>query len=130
MLTALTGLLLCQLIGEAAVRLTHLPVPGPVLGLVLMLGFLALRRGVPPNLDVTANGMLKHLSLLFVPAGVGVLQHLARIQAEWLALTVALLVSSVATIVVTAVVMRATIRLMKLDEDGDGEGSGEEGGAG
>lgn len=122
MLTALTGLLLCQLVGEAVVRLTHLPVPGPVLGLVLMLGFLALRRGVPQALDTTANGMLKHLSLLFVPAGVGVLQHLARIQAEWLALTVALLVSSVATIVVTAVVMRATIRLMKLDEDGDGAG--------
>lgn len=130
MLTALTGLLLCQLVGEAVVRLTHLPVPGPVLGLVLMLAFLALRRGVPQNLDVTANGMLKHLSLLFVPAGVGVLQHLARIQAEWLALTVALLVSSVATIVVTAVVMRATIRLMKLDEEGEGEGDGEGSGAG
>jgi putative effector of murein hydrolase LrgA (UPF0299 family) len=121
MLAALTALLLCQLIGEAVVRLTHLPVPGPVLGLVLMLAFLALRKSIPGNLETTAGTLLKHLSLLFVPAGVGVLQHLARIQAEWLAIAAALLVSSVATIVVTAVVMRAMMRLMKLDDEaGDG----------
>ncbi|GAB4229531.1 MAG: CidA/LrgA family protein [Kiloniellaceae bacterium] len=119
MLGALTALLLCQLIGEAVVRLFDLPVPGPVLGLVLLLGFLALRKGIPGELAPTANGLLKHLSLLFVPAGVGVLQHLQRIQAEWLALAAALLVSSVATIIVTAVVMRAMMRLLKLDDDGE-----------
>ena len=120
MLTALTALLVCQLIGEAAVRLVGLPVPGPVLGLVLLLAFLALRREIPAALETTAGGLLKHLSLLFVPAGVGVLQHLARIQAEWLAIATALLVSSVATIVVTAVIMRAMIRLMKLDDEPEG----------
>jgi holin-like protein len=121
MLPALTGLLLCQLIGEAAVRLIDLPVPGPVLGLVLLLAMLALRRGVPGSLESTASGLLKHFSLLFVPAGVGVLQHLGRIEAEWLAIAAALLVSSVATIVVTAVVMRGMIRLLKLDDSpGDG----------
>ncbi len=130
MLAALTALLLCQLVGETVVRLLDLPLPGPVLGLVLLLGLLALRRviqerngvqgrkGIPGELAPTANGLLKHLSLLFVPAGVGVLQHLQRIQAEWLAIAAALLVSSVATIVVTAVVMRAMMRLMKLDDDG------------
>lgn len=125
MLAALTALLLCQLFGEAAVRLLDLPVPGPVLGLVLLLALLALRRGVPATLDSTAGGLLKHFSLLFVPAGVGVLQHLQRIEAEWLAIAAALLVSSVATIVVTAAVMRGMIRLMKLDGDaGDGAGGG------
>jgi holin-like protein len=123
MLAALTALLICQLLGEATVRLLGLPVPGPVLGLLLLLVFLALRREVPGSLATTAGGLLRHLSLLFVPAGVGVLQHLPRIQAEWLAIAAALLVSSVATIVVTAVVMRATMRLMKLDdESGDGAG--------
>lgn len=120
MLPALTALLLCQLIGEVAVRLLEIPVPGPVLGLVLMLAVLALRGGVPGNIQTTAGGLLKHFSLLFVPAGVGVLQHLARIEAEWLAIAAALLVSSVATIVVTAVVMRGMIRLMKLDAGDDG----------
>ena len=120
MLAALTALLVCQLLGEALVRLVDLPVPGPVLGLVFLLVLLALRRSVPKNLETTAGGLLKHLSLLFVPAGVGVLQHLARIQAEWLAIAAALLVSSVATIVVTAIVMRGMIRLMKLDDEPGG----------
>ncbi len=120
MLAALTALLACQLLGEALVRLVDLPVPGPVLGLVFLLVLLALRRSVPKDLETTAGGLLKHLSLLFVPAGVGVLQHLARIQAEWLAIAAALLVSSVATIVVTAVVMRGMIRLMKLDDEPGG----------
>lgn len=130
MLAALTVLLLCQLFGEAAVRLLDLPVPGPVLGLVLMLALLALRRGVPATLDSTAGGLLKHFSLLFVPAGVGVLQHLQRIEAEWLAIAAALLVSSVATIVVTAAVMRGMIRLMKLDDEGTGGGPGSGPGSG
>ena len=120
MLAALTALLVCQLLGEALVRLVDLPVPGPVLGLVFLLVLLALRRSVPKDLETTAGGLLKHLSLLFVPAGVGVLQHLARIQAEWLAIAAALLVSSVATIVVTAIVMRGMIRLMKLDDEPGG----------
>ena len=50
------------------------------------------------------------------------LQHLARIEAEWLAIAAALLVSSVATIVVTAAVMRGMIRLMKLDDAGENGG--------
>lgn len=117
MLPSLTALLLCQLIGEGLVRLAGLPVPGPVVGLVLLFSFLALRRSVPDNLNQTATGLLHHLSLLFVPAGVGVLQHIDRISAEWLAIAVALLVSAVSTILVTAVVMRAMIRLMKLDDE-------------
>lgn len=122
MLAAITALLLCQLIGEAVARLADLPVPGPVLGLVLLLAILALRRAVPGTLESTAGGLLKHFSLLFVPAGVGVLQHLPRIEAEWLAIAAALLVSSVSTIVVTAAVMRGMIRLLKLDDTGDGSG--------
>jgi holin-like protein len=123
-LVAITLLLLCQLAGETVVRLLDLPVPGPVLGLALLLATMALRRELPPNLESAAGGLLRHLSLLFVPAGVGVLQHLPRIGAEWLAIAAALLVSSVATIVVTAVVMRGMIRLMKLDDD---LGTGSEG---
>ncbi|MGD1879513.1 MAG: CidA/LrgA family protein [Kiloniellaceae bacterium] len=126
MLAALTALLLCQLTGEAAVRLLDLPVPGPVLGLVLMLALLAAKGSVPASLDTTAGGLLRHLSLLFVPAGVGVLQHLARIEAEWLAIAAALLVSSVSTIVGSAVVMRGMIRLMKLDDEAGG-GTGDRG---
>lgn len=121
MLAAFTLLLLCQLAGEMAVRLLDLPVPGPVLGLAMLLAGAAFRRGLPPQVESAAGGLLRHLSLLFVPAGVGVLQHLPRIGAEWLAIAAALLLSSVATIVVTAAVMRGMIRLMKLDDQAGGE---------
>lgn len=106
MLETLTLLLVCQLIGEAIVRLAGLPVPGPVLGMVLMFAYLAWRGAVPDQLGKTAAGLLDHLSLLFVPAGVGVILHLELVAAEWQAIGAALVVSTLATIAVTALVMR------------------------
>jgi holin-like protein len=55
--------------------------------------------------------LLAHLSLLFVPAGTGVLVHLARVQAEWAAIAVALLLSTTLTIAVGAIVFVAVARL-------------------
>lgn len=110
MIGALLGLLVCQLAGESLVRLAHLPVPGPVAGLVLMLGFLLVRRGVPKDLETTARGLLSHLSLLFVPAGVGIVVHLHRVADEWLALSAALVLSTAVTIGVTALVFKLVHR--------------------
>ena len=106
MLGALSVLLVCQLCGEVLVRALGLPVPGPVLGLVLLLAGLALKREVPAMLDEVAQTLLRHLSLLFVPAGVGVMLHLARLRTEWLPILVALVVSALLTLVVTAFVFR------------------------
>jgi putative effector of murein hydrolase LrgA (UPF0299 family) len=75
MLESLTLILVCQLIGEVSVLVTRLPVPGPVLGMLLLLAWLLLRGGVPESVGRTADTLLAHLSLLFVPAGVGVLVH-------------------------------------------------------
>ncbi len=104
MIAALTILLACQLAGEVFVRLTGLPVPGPVMGLVFLLVGMAVRGKIPQDLRDTANGLLSHLSLVFVPAGVGVILHFERIGSEWLALLAALLLSTWATIVVSALV--------------------------
>jgi holin-like protein len=112
MLTSISALLGCQLTGEIVVRLLDLPIPGPVLGLVIMLAGLALRGGAPDDLRNTANGLLKHLSLLFVPAGVGVMLHFERIGAEWLALIGAVVLSTWATIAVSAVVFRIVARIV------------------
>jgi holin-like protein len=98
-------LLLCQLVGEAAVRASGLPVPGPVLGLVL-LAALAAWRGISPNLHATAHGLLRNLSLLFVPAGVGIIRQAHLLATYWLAIGVALVVSTLATLVVTVLVFR------------------------
>ena len=83
---ALTILLGCQLAGELIVRALGAPVPGPVLGMVLLCAILALRGSTPATLHSTANGLLAHLSLLFVPAGVGVMVHLHHIGNELVAI--------------------------------------------
>ncbi len=110
MLGAFTLLLVYQLAGEVIVQLTGLPVPGPVVGMLLLFVTLAARGGAPQWLRDTCNGLLAHLSLLFVPAGVGVLLHFDRLGAEWLPIVVALVASTVVTIAVTALVMRALQR--------------------
>ena len=110
MLGALTILLVFQLIGETISRGLGLPVPGPVIGFILLLGALLLRRGVPEELQTTATGLLTHFSLMFVPAGVGVMVHLSRLRDEWLPITVALVLSTLLTIGCTALVMKWLMR--------------------
>jgi holin-like protein len=110
MLGALTLLLVFQLIGEVLAQLFALPIPGPVIGMALLFATLALRGGPSPELRDTAQNLLQHLSLLFVPAGVGVMLHFNRIGDEWLPLAASLVGSTVLTIAVTALVLRALSR--------------------
>jgi len=110
MLGSITLLLLFQLAGETLVLLFDLPIPGPVLGMLLLLLALFIRGSTPQPLNDTADGLLQHLSLLFVPAGVGVMLHLARVADEWLAIGTALVGSTALTIAVTALVMRGLSR--------------------
>lgn len=110
MLGALTVLLVFQLIGEIIVQFTRLPVPGPVIGLLLLFLSLCVRGNLAAPLRDTANGILQHLSLLFVPAGVGVMVHFSRVSGEWLPIIVAVVVSTALAIAVSALVMRALMR--------------------
>lgn len=106
MLKAITLLLLFQLAGEAVALFFALPVPGPVIGMGLLFAALALSRGPSAELRGTAQNLLQHLSLLFVPAGVGVMLHLQRMADEWLPIVVALVLSTFLAIAATAVVLR------------------------
>jgi holin-like protein len=106
MLGSFTLLLVYQLVGEVFVHLAGLPVPGPVVGMLLLFLTLLFRGSAPDSLRDTCQSLLSHLSLLFVPAGVGVLLHFKRLGAEWLPISVALVASTVVTIGVTALVMR------------------------
>ena len=105
-------LLLCQLAGESLVRALDIPVPGPVLGAVFMLGFLTLRRGAPETLGRTSHDLLANFSLMFVPAGTGIILHAARLEAEAVALLTALIGSTALTIAVAALVFVGVDRLM------------------
>ncbi|MFZ2852848.1 MAG: CidA/LrgA family protein [Rhodocyclaceae bacterium] len=110
MLSALTLLLLLQLIGEVFVQFFALPVPGPVIGLVLLFAGLLLRGRLGDDLRNTANTLLQHLSLLFVPAGAGVMIHAGRVADEWLALGAALVGSTLLSMAATALTLKFFLR--------------------
>jgi putative effector of murein hydrolase LrgA (UPF0299 family) len=89
------GLLLtCQLIGEVAARGLALPVPGPVLGLALLLLALRVWPALAETLRPTIGVILANLSLMFVPAGVGVIGNLDVLSEDWFALLVILVIST------------------------------------
>ena len=110
LLTGFTLLLGLQIAGETLVRLFSLAVPGPVLGLLLLLGALAALPGTAALVEEAAGALLSHLSLLFVPAGVGVMLHFELLGARWPVIGAALAASTLAAIVVTALVMRRLSR--------------------
>jgi putative effector of murein hydrolase LrgA (UPF0299 family) len=121
MIASLSLILLCQLAGEVVVRGFALPMPGPVVGLVLLLGlllardrFAALARGPlqQGGVETVSKNMLAHLSLLFVPAGVGVVQKLDLIAAHGLAVVAVLAASVVITLLVTVATFLLASRLM------------------
>lgn len=122
MIAYLTLILCCQLAGELIVVATAIPVPGPVLGMVILFVGLRIRNGVPDGLARVVDALLGNLSLLFVPAGVGVMLHLSLIRREWLAVSTALVASTVLTIAVTAAVMVGVGRLRAAGRRAGGEG--------
>lgn len=122
MIQGLAALLLFQWLGEALAQLTDAPVPGPVIGLVLLLAVLVIRQGLGrpgwATLEQAADGLLAHLSIFFIPAAVGVMLYWEPLAREGLAWIVALVASAVATIAVTAWFLRH--RLGEPDDDRDG----------
>ena len=112
MLNALTLLFLCQLVGEAAVSLLGITFPGPVLGMALLFAGLLVVGRSGEALDGVADTILRNLSLLFVPAAVGVMQQAGLIAANWVAIFAALALSTVATLVVTVYAFLAVSRLV------------------
>lgn len=118
MIISFTTILFCQLLGEVIVRGFGWPVPGPVLGMLFLLAFLSvrgqIRKKVPEfgkALDSTGKGLLAHLSLLFIPASVGVVQRLDVLKEHGLGLVAVLAVSTFITLVVTVVTFVLVSRL-------------------
>ena len=106
-------LLTFQWIGEVLARLLELPVPGPVLGMALLL-FVLMARGrrgleVPSGLERASAGLLEHLSLLFVPAGVGVLVHLEQVEAAAVPLAASVLLGTLAALAVTGLLAQRVL---------------------
>jgi holin-like protein len=106
MLEFILLLLACQFLGELVRALTNVPLSGSVIGMALLFFGLVVTRSIPAGLQQVSSTILQHLSLLFVPAAVGVTLHLSLLRDEWLAITAALVGSTVVTVIVTGAVMR------------------------
>lgn len=101
MLPAFAILLLFQCLGEGIVFLLGLPVPGPVAGMILLFCALLVWPALQARIETAANELLRHLSLLFVPAGVGIVAAAGSGSGHWLAIIASLVVSTLLTLAVT-----------------------------
>lgn len=115
----LIGLLLlvgCQLAGEVVVRSLDLGIPGPILGMVLLLVVLRLRpAAAEQGRDGAGQLLLRHLQVLYVPAGVGIVLHLHRLGADALPITAGLLLSWVAGLLVAGAAAQFLVRRLGAD---------------
>jgi holin-like protein len=113
MLLGFLVLLLGCWLGDVLSSTLHLPVPGAVLGMALVALVLRLLRRTPAGLERAADGLLQHLPLLFVPAGVGVVQFAAPLRAAWLPVVLTLFGGTLLTVAVTALSLRACLALQR-----------------
>lgn len=106
MISGLVQLFLWQGLGELLSKFFLPSIPGPVLGLLLLVAFLSAKGQVNTDLAEVADGFRQHLGLLFVPASVGVVLFLPDLKTHALAVSTALIVSVILTIGVTAIVLK------------------------
>jgi len=117
MIGALALLLVCQLAGEALHRLAGAPLPGSVIGMLLLIGWLAALRKERPALEAVSAWLTAHLSIMFVPAAVGLIEQGPALSRYGIGLVVATAVSTVLTMAVTALVFRWAARRGAAAED-------------
>jgi holin-like protein len=104
-------LIACELVGELVRSAFDLPVPGPVIGMFCLGGILAVRKdrpgrpAIPEPLGQTAEALISHMGLLFVPAGVGIIAEVELLRTEWLPIAAGLVGSTVLSLAVTGLVM-------------------------
>jgi holin-like protein len=125
LLQAFAVLLVFQCLGEGLVFLSKLPIPGPVTGMLLLLAALVAWPRLHRVVESGANELLRHLSLLFLPAGVGIIAAASSGSGHWLAIGAAVVASTLATLAVTGLVMQALGKPDTRDatapaEEGDG----------
>lgn len=106
MLSGLTLILLCQLLGETIVYLTKMPIPGAVVGMVILLCWLVVRRNIATGLETVSGYLHRYLALLFVPAGVGIINNLDFIRQFWAPFTASIVAGTIVTIAVTGGAMQ------------------------
>lgn len=109
MLGAFTLLLTYQLVGEIITQVFHLHIPGPVIGMLLLFITLIFREGPSPELRETSRQLLQYLSMLFIPAGAGIMLHFGTLEREWLPILLGVVVGTPLVIAITAWLLQKLI---------------------
>ena len=112
-LNGITVLLIYQLLGEVLVRSFKLPIPGPVVGMSFLFITLVMYKRVPLALETASTALLSHLSLLFIPAGVGLMLYFDALTQEWLPILVTLIASTLISMAIIALTMQGLMQLFK-----------------
>jgi len=110
MVPAFALLLVFQLVGEVAAQGLGLPVPGPLIGMLLLFAALLVRGRLPDALRDTGNALLRNLMLLFIPAVTGVMMYFDRLAREALPFLGACLLGAAVTLAATALTLRWMLR--------------------
>jgi len=113
MLAGLVQLLVFHWLGYMLVTTLNLPFPAPVAGMILLLVYLLLNGSISEELAQATGHLLPFLPLFLIPAGAGVIQYGDVVKQEWFPMTLALVVSSVASFVVTPFLFRFYQRLLR-----------------
>ncbi len=106
MLSSATIIILCQLLGETIVLLSGMPLPGAVVGMAILFFWLVIKRGISMSLERISGVLHRNLALLFVPAGVGIINNTDFLRQWWVPFTASIVAGTVITIAVTAIVMQ------------------------
>ena len=107
-----------QLLGDFISELFNLPIPGAIIGMVLLLVILVFRKAkdVPSDIAVTADGLIKYIGLLFVPAGAGVSLYLGLIADQWVMILTASFLSTAFTLIFCALIYKALSKDKDVEE--------------
>ena len=106
MIRGLAILLIFQSIGEVVTKFIHGVLPGPVIGMILLLAFLVVRKKIAASIAIAADGLLAHLAIFFIPAAVGVMLYIGTLRSAGAAWLLAIVFSTVGAITVTALLMK------------------------
>jgi len=110
LLRGLTWLVLFQLLGTAINHLFLPVLPGPIVGLLLMLVFLVVRGEVGESLSLASSSLLRYLPLLLVPPAVGVMVYATDIAADFWAIVGALVLSLLVSMAFVGVLMHKLVK--------------------
>ena len=124
MLNSIFVILFFQLVGEFIQKFLELSVPGPVIGLFLLLIILLMSKKnyykIPINFQInlinSAENLLNYLPLLFIPVGVGVVMHLSLLEDNLVPVMLVIIIGTLLTLAVTAFVMDKILKEVNNDD--------------